>query len=121
MDLRLNDEQLQSVLSTAILEFITPENRDAMIKEAVAYLLKTPPKEPFSNRTPDPPLQEAFKRAVSNAANKIAQELLEKPEYRAQVEDVMVAAFKITFVVLKEETVRKVAAAFVEAMTKTGC
>ncbi len=117
MNLNLNDEQLQSVLATAVMSLISPENRESLIKEAVASLLKVPEKQLYGN-TPKAPLQEAFGHATYQVALKIAAETLENPEYRTLIDSVIADGLKKALVTDREDTVSKVAHAFSEAIAK---
>lgn len=78
---------MKTVVSKAIMESISQEQRDVILEQAVAKLI-TPTKVNTGYRTEDgpSPLQEAFDRAVVQAANTAVRELIEeRPEFQTKV------------------------------------
>ena len=78
MDLDLDDGQLNKILSTAILEHLTPEAREAMISKAITEHLLTQevPDHRGQGRTR---IQAAFDDVVSREARALIREKLQTP------------------------------------------
>lgn len=90
LEIKLTDEQFQSALSAALLQSLTPEMRDDLIKQAIAYL--TTPRESTSiyGKRTDTPLREAVDVACRQLAHDVAREyIVNSPEvkdvYRAAI------------------------------------
>jgi hypothetical protein len=74
-NLNLPDDQMREIVSAAILQTVTVENRDALITEAIANLIAPTPSG-FGGRKPISPLQEAFNGAVHDKARQLVTEML---------------------------------------------
>lgn len=75
MDIKLDDAGMKALVSEAILQSLDAQKRDALIKEALAYLLE-PKRDAYGSRLT--PLQDAFREAVSNFARRTVEEMFEK-------------------------------------------
>lgn len=83
--INISDVQMQAIIAKSIMDNITPENRDEIMRNALAEIM-TPPKDPY-NRSKNSPLQQAFVNAAENVANKIAREKLEADDlFKAEIE-----------------------------------
>ena len=76
-NLNLPDDQMREIVSAAILQTVTTENRDALIAQAIANLL-APNSSGYGRK--ESPLQEAFNSAVFNKAKQIVVEALDLDE-----------------------------------------
>lgn len=87
--LQFDDAQFKAALSESILAAISGESRDALIREAVAGLVRREIVKPqYGPSTTRPSIVEnAFARAMSQIANDVIQDLVKNdPEIRAQAE-----------------------------------
>lgn len=83
--LHLSEETMAPILTKAILEGIGAEERDAVIAQAVAYLIKPQPNL-YRGSEPRTPLQDAFDNAMRIFINTVVREFIEtNPEVKAQV------------------------------------
>lgn len=90
--LNVTEEQLNAVIAGAILQSLTPEKRDELLRDAVASLMVPPPKDSWGPR-PKAPLLEAFERAAVQVANGIVRDLLANDAgFKAQVTGLITAA-----------------------------
>lgn len=84
MDLKLSDDALNTLVSKAILDQLSAEGRDKVIKEAIIYLT-TVKKEKYGTRTISP-LQAALSDRVEQAAHRVIEDYLkEDPTFKATV------------------------------------
>ena len=70
---------MNQIVSKAIIESISDEQRDLIIQQAVNSLLKAPPRSGYGVE-PQTPIQAAFDNAVSMAAMKIAHDFVAENE-----------------------------------------
>ncbi len=83
--INISDVQMQAIIAKSIMDNITPENRDEIMRNALAEIM-TPTKDAY-NRSKNSPLQQAFVNAAENVANKIASEKLEADDsFKAEIE-----------------------------------
>ena len=76
MNLSVNDEAMQKVVSAAIMSMLTPETREELVRAAVVKLL-TPVKPAYGYGEPKSALSEAFEMAVRECAITTARELMQ--------------------------------------------
>jgi len=94
-NLNLPDDQMREIVSAAILQTVTAENRDTLITEAIANLLR-PNSSGYGSKTSL--LQEAFNFAVNQKARQILTEMLNTDEkIKAQVSGVIAKAAEKAF------------------------
>lgn len=74
MDLKFDAEFMSQVVSKAILDGISQDQRDALLAAAVEALVT--PKRTTYGMTPKTPIQEAFESAAEIACRQIAHETL---------------------------------------------
>lgn len=87
--LQFDDAQFKAALSESILAAISGESRDALIREAVAGLVKREVIEERYGPSKVRPsiVEQAFSRTMSEIANEVVQNLVKNdPEIRAQAE-----------------------------------
>jgi hypothetical protein len=98
LNLNLDNATMQALVAKAILEQVGPEKRDAIMGEALKFLLAPPPKT-GGYYAPDPksPLQQAFERAAETCALRIMHEEFDKPEYAEKVRVVVHEAMERAF------------------------
>lgn len=95
MDIKISDEQMQSIVSAAVLQAMGTEARDTVMKAAIEYLLTPKSDDRYSYSKPKSPLQRAFENAIEVYAMGAAREWLEEREdARQQIRDLYVAAYQ---------------------------
>lgn len=113
MKLELSDEQIQSAVSAAILQGISQENRDVLIKSAIEHLITPPNKESYQTSPSPSPLQAAFNHAVSDIARNMCHEELKKDSaVKEKIREIIAKA--VEKMTLNEE---KIAAELANAIT----
>lgn len=95
MDIKLSDAALHTIVSKAILEGMGQEQRDLLVQNAIESLFKEANPSNYSDKRTH--LEVAYQRAINYTAEKIALEVLERPEFRARVEAVVVEAVNRQF------------------------
>lgn len=100
MNLNLTEKDLNEVLSAAILELLSPDKREELVKEAVKALITSagPPPNAYSSQ-PTPSL---IQRAVADAARKVAEKLVEEQlasdeQFKARVRQLVIEAYDAVF------------------------
>lgn len=115
----LPPDALQTIVAGAVLNAITGEHRDTIIKAALQYLL-TPKEAPGYYGRRSSPLEDAFNLALSSAATRICLDHIERSEeIKTKVRELAQAAFEKAFSE-PEGLVRKMADALVGLMTGSG-
>ena len=90
-NIQINDESIRSAVSAAILQQLNTDNRDAILQQAVTYLI-TPPKDIYGRAQPTP-LQVAMNEAVARVVHRVANELIEQDEaLKANIRDIATSA-----------------------------
>lgn len=117
MDVKIDTEAMTAVVSRAILEGISTEQRDLLLEQAVTALV-TPAKTNSWDRTGTTPLQNAFNLAAQTVVNKVAFEMVEANEpFARRVRDLVgeaIATAAETDYDLKEKVGRAVADALLD-------
>jgi hypothetical protein len=72
MDVKLSDDNMKDIIAKAVIDTLTPESRDELIKTAIKELLTVPNGTGYGQRKS--PLQEAFDAAVRQVAREVARE-----------------------------------------------
>ena len=110
MKLELDEAQLKSIVSEAILKLFDDKKRDAIVAEAVSYLLTPKRVDSYTSKT-QTPLQEAFEGAMHGVAWSVVKDLLANDdEIRLQLRTIASAA--MTRALAKDELVEKMADSF---------
>jgi hypothetical protein len=113
-EVKLNDEEMRKLASEAIFLAIDQESRDALVKQAIEYLL-APSKESYNRGRS--PLQLAFQGAIEQVARKIVTEKLENdPEVGKQIEGLVADAWKRLLEFNRGTTVDKIAGVLAKAI-----
>ena len=80
MNIDIPKDQLSQIVSAAILNAITPENKEVLIKEAIAALIEPKKDSVYRHGPPRSALQDAFENAVRLIACDIVREELKVNE-----------------------------------------
>lgn len=72
-EIKIPDDQMQQIVSAAILSTVTEENRETLIKQAIASLLAPSTSSYDMGKSQ---LQSAFSRAVQQKAGSIINEMI---------------------------------------------
>jgi hypothetical protein len=115
MDFKVPDDQMKEIVSAAIMRSIDQQTRDALITDAVTYLLT--PKKRDAWGTGRSPLQDMFREAVASCARDMVREQIKTdPQFSAQVQAVVAQAAMKLFTD-KDKLVDKVANAIESGLT----
>lgn len=96
MQLQLDDGQLKSLISEAILQSLDEQKKDALIKASLQHLL-TEESVNYGSKRPSP-LEQAFRHAANDVAREVAREqLLNNADFKSQVQKLMQEAMNIVF------------------------
>ena len=97
MKLDIPEDQFGALVGAAVMQIVTQENRDALIKEAIAHLLAPSEVHSYGARKRSP-LQAAFDFAVQERAREFISQTLDeklKEQVKAVVEEALMKAFDI--------------------------
>ncbi len=115
LNLNIDSDALGLMIGGAVMDQITPEQRDLLIKTAITHLLNPEPSYSGNAGTASP-LQKAFNRAVEQFATKYATEqLADHQEFQKQVRQMFEEAAQRVFVNDREKIVGKIADAMASA------
>jgi hypothetical protein len=90
MDVKIDADAMTAVVSRAILEGISTEQRDLLLEQAVTALVTPVKKDRYSLDPATTPLQEAFRLAAQRVVNQVATEMVEaNPEFVAKVHEMV--------------------------------
>jgi hypothetical protein len=110
----------RALVVAAMMQALDQKKRDELIGKALEALV-APSSTNYgygSNRPGPSELENAFRDAMRNLAQKIVAEMVNTDDVRAKIRDVAAAAFE-KMVSNKDALAEKMAAAIVEAMTRT--
>lgn len=85
-NINLDGEAMQAVVSKAILEGISQDQKLSLVEQAINYLVTAPP-APAYGRTQPTPLQSAFNRAVEAVSTKVVMEIIQAEELDAAIRE----------------------------------
>jgi hypothetical protein len=94
MKLDIPADQFGSLVGAAIMQTVTQENRDTLVKEAIQHLLT--PVKGYGSNPPKSPLQNAFDYAVEQKAKDVIGQTLDgmlSEKVKEVVEESLVRAF----------------------------
>lgn len=100
--IEISDEQLRTAGAEAFLANMTPEQKEGLVKGAIEHLL-APEFSPARWST----MQNIFNYALRDAAQKLCEEELAKPERRAQLSSLVLTAVDKVFA--DQDAVKKTA------------
>jgi len=116
MQITLDQDQMKTLVSEALLATIDQQKRDTLIKDAITHLL-TPQKSSYSSSPPVSPLQEAFRAAVYACAQTFAREELGKDDnFRARIRALLLDALTQLETKNREATINNLAKAIERGM-----
>lgn len=114
MEIKLDSEAMQNAVSAAVLSAITNEQRDILMKGALAYLMNKSNSNSYNSPTI---LQDAFNQAIRESARKLADELIAKDEsVQERLKTLFAESMETVFVTKREDVVSKMADAFIKSM-----
>ena len=83
MNINLSDEQMTDLVAKSLMDAITPEKRDEILKASIVKLM-TPDNSSYGNKKSV--IQSAFDDAVGRTARQIIEaDLSQNPEFQAKV------------------------------------
>lgn len=118
MDIKLDQEQMTTVVSAAILKSIDEDQRNVLIEGAIKHLLTRPPSNNgYGSNQRESPLMDAFNSAAAHVAHKLAEEMISGDEtLKGKIKSLISDAFEKVFTESREKTVGKIADAIVAGM-----
>lgn len=116
MDLRVDDDAMKSLVAKSIVDSLTPEMREKLIKDAITNTLQAG-SDGYSKKSP---LQQAFNVAVEQEARKYAAHVIaEDAEFQGQIKSLFSdVAGKLFAVETRENLVNNIADTITRALTK---
>jgi uncharacterized membrane-anchored protein YjiN (DUF445 family) len=115
MEIKIEQEKVQAIISQAILKELGENQRDMLIAQAIEYLLKEQASGSGYSSTKFIPLHQAFNSAVAHSAQKVARELVENDEQiQAKLKALLTEAMEKVFNEKRETMVDSMAAAFIK-------
>lgn len=116
LNVKVTDEQLGGIMSEAILKALDTPTREALIRDAIKFLVA--PKESYGfGRNMPSPIQDAFYRACQDVARVLANEMLTaNAEFRDRVQHLVAEATVKVFEDDRVKTVETIATAMVSAL-----
>lgn len=119
MNVNLSEDEARAIAADAFTKAMTPEKRDELIRAAIVNIITPKDNGRFSSTPNKSILQEAFERAVNDYAREWCKNwILNDPECKAQLEDVVRAGWVKALVTDRESTVNKIAVAMSESLWK---
>jgi len=121
MDLRIPEEQMKQLVTTAIMQSLTQEHRDKLMEGAIGSLLTSPQKEQYSGR--DIPgssqLTKIFAEQTQFVAREIIRTMLDADDaLKAKIRALLVEVLERVFVTNREKVVGGMAAALEKVVCK---
>jgi hypothetical protein len=114
MRVDLPEELIKKVAAEAILTAINQEQRDTLIRNAVAYLL-TPDDKGYGRR--ESPITSAFNDGIRAVASRLAVEMFEKDEtVKNRINELLTEALEKMMGENRAKTVDRIASALTEGM-----
>jgi uncharacterized protein YtpQ (UPF0354 family) len=114
MKIEIPEEQISDMFGAAILESLSQEVREDLIKGAIAYLLTAEKGRGYG--AAKSPMQEAFETALDRFAGKFAVEYVaENPEVKAMIVDALPNLTNAPYD-RKEKVIEAIAKALAEVM-----
>lgn len=98
MDIKFTDEQLQQVITKAIFDSLTTEQKEDLLKKAVSSLLQPRERSGYSSYSKKTQLQEAYELAAYQVASSlIAEEMKNDEVFKANVKKLYADASEKVF------------------------
>lgn len=118
LNLKLNGENLETVLHAAVLQALGDPAKQAIIDDVVKYLVTDGPTSSYSNQKQPSPLKAAVYRAAQSIATKLIEDqLVNDPEFVGQVTELYREAWQKLFKGdAREKLVEKISNAMYDAL-----
>lgn len=84
-DIKIDPSALQGIVTKTILDHLTDENREEILRSAIENVITAPPKSPYGGANLPSPLQEAFNNAVIDVTRQVAREVVQSGQFAATV------------------------------------
>lgn len=116
MDLRVDDDAMKALVAKSIVDGLTPEMREKLIKDAITNLL-TKGSDGYSKKAP---IEQAFNNAVEQEARRYAGEVLTSdPKFQQQLQSLFAdVAAKLFATETRDDLVAGIAQTITRALTK---
>jgi len=120
MELKFNDEQLQKLIGTALVQAMDQQGKDALIGTALTHLVTKKPESSHFNARHISPIEQAFEAAVFQQARKFAEEVVSTSDFAEKMSALVnEAAQKIFAEENRVIVVEKIVAGIRDAMSKS--
>lgn len=123
MDVKIDADAMSMVVSKAILEGISAEQKEALLEQAVTALITPVQRDRYSTTPAKTPLQEAFEDAARRAVQTVAYEMVEaNTAFNARVREMVgeaIATAAVDDYDLKSRVTTAVAGALVDWKNRT--
>ena len=97
MNIDITDANLKAIVAEAILANISGEKRDAVMKEAIAFLL-VPEKNDYGSVRRPAPIEQAFRDAAAQIAKEEARKMLDSnSEFQTKLKELLVEGVAAMF------------------------
>ena len=117
LELGLEQEQLKGIVSEAILRSLDDQKRDALVQQALQYLL-TPQESGYSYGRKKTPLEEAFEFAIRSVAGEVVSDHLEQDaQVKERLNGLVAEAFAKALENDRERITDRLADAITSALT----
>lgn len=93
MELKIDGEAAREFVQEALMRSLTPDTKEAVIKQAVQSLVARPPKDSrYGAPEPESPLEMAFRSAVRAISHQVVTEYLNDDEVKEAIRTQILAA-----------------------------
>jgi hypothetical protein len=117
LELDLDKEKLETIVSAAIFQTIDQNKRDILIKDAIRHLMTPQKSDRLTYGTPKSPISEAFEYAIRNVAIKVCGEMLAAdPTVQDKLKTLINEALEGLMTTYRAATVEKLANAIAAGM-----
>ncbi len=114
MEIKLDEKTIQGIVGEALLQSLTQENKEILIKGAISHLLS----KTGSNFNAPSVLQQAFNGAVRNIAEKMALEhLTNNEELETAIKGMLAEAITMLTVTNREKTIQQLSETIAKGIT----
>jgi hypothetical protein len=119
MEIKIEQDKVQEIISQAILRELGSEQRDLLIAQAIQYLLKEQQAGSGYSSRKFIPLHDAFNNAVANSARQIAHDYIHNnAEVQQKLKELLTEAMDRVFVAKRETIVEAIATAVIRGFER---
>ncbi len=121
MDIKIDEKLVRDVVSSAIMNSLSQDQRNTLITNAVAFLIAPPAQTGYGGSRQPSPLESAFNDAMRHQASKVASEMLENnSEVKEKLHGLIAEAMQKLFTDNRDATIDKIVRAVAEGISGKG-